>query len=101
MKRIQKTAVFDKWISKQNDSHALALIDMRIKRLAEGNPGYSRFLGKIIEIKIDYGPGYRVYYTETGKEIIVLLCGGDKSTQQSDIETARKLAAQYSQGGIT
>jgi len=98
MKRIRKTAVFDKWISKLNDTRALAIIDMRIKRLAEGNPGSSRFLGKITEMKIDYGPGYRVYYTDTGKEIIVLLCGGDKSTQQSDIETARKLAAQYGQG---
>jgi len=95
MKRIQKTAAFDKWISKLNDARALALIDMRIKRLAEGNPGYRRFLGKITEMKIEYGPGYRVYYTDTGKEIIVLLCGGDKSTQQSDIKTARKLAAQY------
>jgi putative addiction module killer protein len=50
-------------------------------------------------MKIDYGPGYRVYYTDTGKEIIILLCGGDKSTQQSDIETALKLADQYGQGG--
>ena len=98
MKRIQKTAVFEKWIGKLNDARALALIDMRIKRLARGNPGYGRFLGKITEMKIDYGPGYRVYYTDTGKEIIILLCGGDKSTQQSDIETARKLAAQYGQG---
>ena len=95
MKRIRKTAVFDKWISKLNDTHALALIDMRLKRLAEGNPGYSRFLGKINEMKIDYGPGYRIYYTDTGNEIVVLLCGGDKSTQQSDIKTARELAAQY------
>ena len=98
MKRIQKTAVFEKWIRKLNDHNALAIIDMRIKRLALGNPGSGRFLGKIIEMKIDYGPGYRVYYTDTGKEIIVLLCGGNKSTQQSDIETARKLAAQFDQG---
>ena len=81
-----------------DDAHALALIDMRIKRLVEGNPGYSRFLGKVAEMKIDYGPGYRVYYTNTGKENVILLCGGDKSTQQGDIETARKLAVQYSQG---
>ena len=98
MKRIQKTPVFDKWIGKLKDVRALALIDVRIKRLAEGNPGFGRFLGKITEMKIDYGPGYRVYYTDTGKEIIILLCGGDKSTQQRDIETARKLAAQYDQG---
>jgi len=98
VKRIRKTPVFEKWISKLNDARALALIDMRIKRLTQGNPGYGRFLGKITEMKIDYGPGYRVYYTDTGKEIIILLCGGDKSTQQSDIETARKLAAQYGLG---
>ena len=98
VRRIQKTGVFTKWISKLNDSRVLALIDIRIKRLAEGNPGYSRFLGKIKEIKIDYGSGYRIYYTDSGKEIIILLCGGDKSTQRSDIETARKLAAQFTQG---
>ncbi|MCL2070128.1 MAG: type II toxin-antitoxin system RelE/ParE family toxin [Treponema sp.] len=98
MRRIQKTSVFDKWINKLNDARALAIIDMRIKRLAEGNPGHCRFLGKITEMKIDFGPGYRVYYTDTDKEIVVLLCGGDKSTQQSDIETARRLAAQYCQG---
>ena len=100
MKRIQKTAVFDKWLSKLNDAHALALVDIRIKRLVEGNPGKARFLGNISEIKIDYGPGYRVYYTDSGKEIVVLLCGGDKNSQQNDIETARKLAAQYSQGEL-
>ena len=98
MGRIQKTSVYDKWISKLNDARALALIDMRIKRLAKGNPGHCRFLGKITEMIIDYGPGYRVYYTGKGKEIIILLCGGDKSTQQSDIDAARKLAAQYGQG---
>ena len=98
MKRIKKTPVFEKWISKLNDSQALALINMRIKRLSEGNPGYGRFLGKITEMKINYGPGYRVYYTDTGKEIIVLLCGGDKSTQHSDMRAARKLADQYGQG---
>jgi len=73
----------------------VALIDIRVKRLAEGNPGFSRFLGKIGEIKIDWGPGYRVYYTEVRREIIILLCGGSKSGQQRDIETARKLAARY------
>jgi len=98
MKRVRKTVVFDKWIGKLKDARAVALIDMRIKRLAEGNPGYGRFLGKVSEMKIDYGPGYRVYYTETGNEIILLLCGGDKTTQQGDLEAARKLAAQYGQG---
>ena len=95
MRRILKTAVFEKWVDKLNDPRALALIDIRIKRLAEGNPGFCRFLGKITEMKIDYGPGYRLYYIDTGKDIIILLCGGSKSTQQSDIKTARKMAAQY------
>jgi putative addiction module killer protein len=54
---------------------------MRIKRFGEGNPGDHQFLGDISELRIDYGPGYRVYYKDTGKEIIIFLCGGDKSTQ--------------------
>jgi len=95
VKRILKTAEYDRWIARLRDRRAVALIDTRVKRLAEGNPGFNRFLGKIGEMKIDYGPGYRVYYTDTGREIIILLCGGDKGGQQKDIETARELAARY------
>jgi putative addiction module killer protein len=62
-------------------------------RLAEGNPGDNRFLGEISELRIDYGPGYRVYYKDTGKEIVIILCGGNKSTQQTDIVKARHIAA--------
>jgi putative addiction module killer protein len=62
-------------------------------RLAEGNPGDSRFLGEISEMRINYGPGYRVYYQDTGKEIVILLCGGDKTTQQADIARAKHIAA--------
>jgi putative addiction module killer protein len=66
---------------------------MRIKRLALGNPGDFKPLGGgVTELRIDYGPGYRVYYTDTGKEIVILLCGGDKSAQSADIEKAKKLA---------
>jgi putative addiction module killer protein len=66
-----------------------------VNRLAEGNPGDGRFLDDISEMKIDYGPGYRVYYKDTGKEIIILLCGGDKTTQQADIKKARDIADSY------
>jgi putative addiction module killer protein len=69
---------------------------MRIERLAAGNPGKCRFLGnKVTELIIDHGPGYRVYYTSVGREIVLLLCGGDKSTQQDDIDKAYQLAAKY------
>jgi len=66
---------------------------VRTKRLAEGNPGDHRFIGdSVSEMRIDYGPGYRVYYKDTGVEIIILLCGGDKSTQQTDITKAKEIA---------
>ena len=66
---------------------------MRTKRLAEGNPGDHRFIGdSVSEMRIDYGPDYRVYYKDTGVEIIILLCGGDKSTQQTDITKAKEIA---------
>jgi putative addiction module killer protein len=74
------------------DSRARSRIQIRIKRLEEGNPGDHRFLGDISELKIDYGPGYRVYYKDTGKEIIILLCGGDKQTQDADITRAKQIA---------
>jgi putative addiction module killer protein len=92
--RIRKTSEFNKWFNRLRDPRAAARILVRINRLAEGNPGDSRFLGEISEMRIDYGPGYRVYYKDTGKEIIILLCGGDKSTQQADIARAMQIAAQ-------
>jgi putative addiction module killer protein len=92
---IKESGVYTKWFNKLNDSRAKARIYTRIARLAKGNPGDHRFLGDISELRIDYGPGYRVYYKDTGKEIIILLCGGDKSTQQEDIESAREIAKNY------
>ncbi|GHV82998.1 addiction module antitoxin RelB [Spirochaetia bacterium] len=89
---IRKTVIFEKWLRKLRDRSARGLILTRIDRLEEGNPGDHRFLGDISELRIDHGPGYRVYYKDTGKEIIILLCGGDKSTQQADVEKARKIA---------
>jgi putative addiction module killer protein len=95
MKEIYRSSVFDKWLKKLKDLTGKALIRQRIDRLAEGNPGDNRFLGDISELRIDYGPGYRVYFKDTGKEIVILLCGGDKSTQQADIAKAREISALY------
>ena len=89
---IRETDAYKEWFAGLRDKRAKIRIDMRVRRLAMGNPGDHRFLGDISEIKIDYGPGYRVYYKDTGKIIYVLLCGGDKSTQSKDIERARELA---------
>lgn len=94
MKVIRKTGVYRKWFLKL-EKPVQAVIQVRIRRLRLGNPGDNRFLGDISELRINYGPGYRVYYKDTGKEIIILLCGGDKSTQQTDIAKARNIAAQY------
>jgi putative addiction module killer protein len=75
------------------DRTGKALIDARINRLSDGNAGDSTPIGEgLSEMRIHFGPGYRVYYKDTGKEIIILLCGGDKSTQQSDIVRAKEIA---------
>jgi putative addiction module killer protein len=91
MKEVRETETYKKWFGGLRDIRAKARIDIRIKRLAMGNPGDNRFLDDISEMRIDYGPGYRVYYKETSKEIVILLCGGDKSTQSKDIKRAREL----------
>ncbi|MDR2143389.1 MAG: type II toxin-antitoxin system RelE/ParE family toxin [Treponema sp.] len=90
--KIRRTGEFDTWLKKLRDSEARVRVNVRIKRLGEGNLGDHRFLGDISELRIDYGPGFRVYYKDTGKEIIVLLCGGDKTTQVADIARARDIA---------
>jgi len=96
MKEIRRSNVFIKWFKKLRDDRAVAKILERVKRLAEGNPGDVKPAGEgVSEMRIDYGPGYRVYFKDTGREIIILLCGGDKSTQQSDINEAKKIARLY------
>jgi putative addiction module killer protein len=91
---IHQTERFAAWFERLRDRRAARRIPMRIDRLAAGNPGQHRVLtGGVVEMKIDHGPGYRVYFTQRGIEIIVLLCGGDKRTQQADIQTALRLAA--------
>lgn len=94
MATIRQTKVYRQWFSKLKDLRAKARIDVRIRRLSLGNPGDVRPVGSgISELRIDYGPGYRVYFKQTGSEIVVLLCGGDKSSQGKDIERAKELAA--------
>jgi putative addiction module killer protein len=96
MNEIRRTSAFIKWFKKMKDRTGKALISMRIERLEAGNPGDAKSIGEgCSEMRIDYGPGYRVYYKDTGKEIIVLLCDGDKSAQQEDIAKAKLIAASY------
>jgi putative addiction module killer protein len=91
---VHHTEQFAAWFEGLRDRQAARRIQVRIDRLAAGNPGQHRVLtGGVVEMKIDHGPGYRVYFTQRGIEIIVLLCGGDKRTQQADIKTALRLAA--------
>jgi putative addiction module killer protein len=90
---VRLTEVYRDWINSLKDRAGRARIQVRVDRLAHGNPGQHRKLkGGISELKIDVGPGYRVYYTERESELIVLLAGGDKSTQKKDIERAIELA---------
>jgi putative addiction module killer protein len=89
---IRKTNLFMKWLTGLRDQKAIARIQIRIDRLALGNPGDVRPVGSgISEMRIDYGPGYRVYFSQRGSEIVILLCGGDKTTQKSDIENAKRV----------
>lgn len=88
-----KTDVFDRWLTKLRDARAAARVQARLDRLALGNPGDVKSVGEgVVEMRIDYGPGYRVYYTRRGVLVILLLCGGDKSTQVKDIARAKQMA---------
>jgi putative addiction module killer protein len=89
---VQITEAYRSWINSLKDHTSRARIQVRVDRLVHGNPGQHRVLTDgVCELKIDVGPGYRVYYTERGGVVIVLLAGGDKSTQQQDIKTAISL----------
>lgn len=91
-----KSATFDRWLSGLKDARASARITARLDRLAIGNPGDVKPVGDgVSEMRIDYGPGYRVYFLRRGALVIVLLCGGDKATQDSDIKAAKTIAAQW------
>jgi putative addiction module killer protein len=89
MIEIRKTETFAKWIDGLQDIRARAHILVRIERLAAGNPGDVKPVGEgVSEMRIDYGPGYRVYFKKIGKQVIILLAGGNKSSQSKDIKTA-------------
>ena len=90
---VRQTTVFSKWLSKIRDAVAKASIARRIARLENGNFGDSKSVGGgVYELKIDVGKGYRVYFTNKGGRIVILLVGGDKSTQDEDIKTAKEMA---------
>lgn len=93
MIEVRQTERFSKWIRKLRDLHARARIQARIDRLEMGNPGDVQSVGDgVSEMRIHYGPGYRVYFTQKGSELIILLAGGDKGSQSSDIRAAKDLA---------
>ena len=93
MFEIRKTETYARWLDGLRDVQARARVMVRVERLAAGNPGDVKPAGESVsEMRIDYGPGYRVYYTQRGREVVVLLAGGDKGTQATDIKTALRLA---------
>ncbi|MGH8283713.1 MAG: type II toxin-antitoxin system RelE/ParE family toxin [Gammaproteobacteria bacterium] len=91
--RMEMTEVYREWINGLRDRAGRARVQVRVERLAHGNAGQHRILTNgVRELKVDYGPGYRVYYTERGGVLIMLLAGGDKSSQAKDIKTAIAMA---------
>jgi putative addiction module killer protein len=96
MVEVRETEEFSDWLSALRDARAKAKVLVRIARLATGNPGDVQSVGKgVSELRINYGPGYRVYYIQRGTRYVLLLAGGDKGTQKNDIAKAKRLAAQY------
>src|SRR5260221_1533445 len=94
--RVEKTHEYREWLDELKDRMGRARILVRVDRLIDGNPGQHRDLTDgVSELKIDFGPGYRVYYTQRGQRLLLLLAAGDKSTQQKDIATAIHLAKNF------
>ncbi len=95
--QLKQTEAFLLWERRLKDPRAKAIIAARLLRLANGLAGDVAPVGEgVSELRIHYGPGYRVYFRQKGKAIVILLCGGDKSTQDADIRTAKRLAAEWS-----
>ena len=89
MIEIRQTETYAEWFSSLRDRQAKARIDIRIRRLSLGNPGDVKAVGEgVSELRIDYGPGYRVYFVQHGQTVVILLAGGDKRTQDRDVKTA-------------
>jgi putative addiction module killer protein len=90
---VRQTDEYEKWFDSLRDRQAKARIDIRVRRLSLGNPGDAKPVGEgVSELRIDYGPGYRVYFVQRVNVLIVLLAGGDKRTQEHDIRLAKQLA---------
>lgn len=99
MIEIRQTEHYAKWFKSLKDRNARSRIDIRIRRLSLGNPGDVKPVGAgISELRVDYGPGYRVYFTRTGDAIILLLVGGDKSSQKNDIARAKEIVKDLDYG---
>ncbi len=93
MVEIRQTEVYSRWFRRLRDRQARVRIDNRIRRLSLGNPGDARPVGEgVSEMRIDYGPGYRVYFSQMGEALVILLAGGDKDSQERDIRRAQELA---------
>ncbi len=96
--RVKKTDEYREWLDRLRDQAGRARILLRVDRLIHGNPGDHRNLqGGVSELKIDFGPGYRIYYTQRGEQLLLLLIGGDKSSQAKDIAKAQELAKDFSE----
>ena len=94
MMEVKETDIFKNWMLDLKDRVARSIINARIRRLSFGNKGDSKYIGDgVSELRIDYGPGYRVYFFVKKQEIIILLCGGDKSSQGNDVEKAKLIAS--------
>ena len=98
MIELKQTEIYQKWQARLRDKRARTIIATRLMRLAEGLPGDVEPVGEgVSELRIHYGPGYRVYFERRGNLLVVLLCGGNKSTQVRDIAAAKKLAMEWSE----
>ncbi|MDP2412139.1 MAG: type II toxin-antitoxin system RelE/ParE family toxin [Pseudolabrys sp.] len=96
MVEIRQTAEFSHWLRRLKDANAFARIVARLRRMERGNPGDCKSLGDgLMELRVDYGPGYRIYFIRQGTAVVILLCGGDKGTQRQDIEPARQIAERH------
>ena len=93
MIEVRKTEVYARWLDSLRDARARARVLVRVERLAAGNSGDVRPVGEgVSELRIDYGPGYRVYFRKLDRMVVILLAGGDKRTQSQDVKTALRLA---------
>lgn len=93
MIEVRQTALFTKWLDGLRDRTARVRIATRIRRMETGNPGDIKAVGEgVSEMRITYGPGYRVYFVQDGETVVILLCGGDKSSQSRDIAQAKQMA---------